>query len=138
METVANNLLLGRDSQYYWKQQSYTEKATLQYESYYGSDNDISVACCGSSISSQQISLLESLGVSELIIAFDRQFQAIGDDEFIRLKKKLIEINRKYGKYMHISCIFDKNMILPYKASPIDISKEIFEKLLNERIEPVK
>lgn len=112
------------------------EKSTLMYQSYYGVENDISVACCGSSLSSFQIELLRSLGVNEVIVAFDRQFQEIGDEEFQRLKAKLIHFYNKYNKFIRISAIFDKTMILPYKASPIDISKEVFEQLMNERIVP--
>ena len=113
-----------------------SEKSCLMFQSYYGKENDISVACCGSSISSYQINLLKQLGVKEIIIAFDRQFQELGDDEFKRLKRKLIGINKKYGTDVLITTIFDKNKLLPYKASPIDISKEIFEKLLLERFVP--
>lgn len=111
-----------------------SEKATMQYASYYGHDKDISVACCGSSISTFQIDLLKYIGVNNVIIAFDRQFQKIGDDEFYKLKNKLINLSKKYGKDLNISVIFDKDMITPYKASPTDCGKEIFEKLLNERI----
>lgn len=113
-----------------------SEKACLQYQSMYGPENDISVACCGSNISSQQIEMLTDLGVSEIIIAFDRQFQEIGDNEFKALKKKLITLYKKYGYIVKITAIFDKNMITPYKASPTDCSKEIFEQLLKERFEP--
>ena len=47
-----------------------------------------------------------------------------------------IHIYNKYSKNVRISAIFDKGMILPYKASPIDRGPQIFEKLLNERIIP--
>jgi hypothetical protein len=113
-----------------------SEKACLQYISYYGQDNDISVACCGSSISTYHIELLKSIGVQEVVVAFDRDFECIGDKEFQRLKSKLIHINDKYGQSIKISAIFDKEMILPHKASPIDAGPQIFEKLLKERIVP--
>ena len=113
-----------------------SEKSTLQYQSYFGIENDISVACCGSSISSYQIDLLENLGVREIIIAFDRQFQEIGDEEFQRLKKKLIGLHNRYGNRIRITAIFDKHLLTPYKASPTDIGKETFKKLLDERIIP--
>lgn len=113
-----------------------SEKSCLQFRSYYGATGDISVACCGSSVSSYQIDLLESLQVQEIVLAFDRQFQEIGDDEFQRLKKKIINIKQRYGNRFRITTIFDKNLITPYKASPTDISKEIFEKLLAERFTP--
>lgn len=113
-----------------------SEKSCLMYQSHYGRENDISVACCGSNISSYHIGLLRDLGVNEIIIAFDRQFVEISDDEFKRLKAKLIHLYNKYGKNVRISAIFDKHMLLPYKASPIDKGPEIFEQLLKERIVP--
>ena len=51
------------------------EKSCLLYKSYFGIDNDISVACCGSSLSAYQIQLLVEHGAEEIIVAFDRQFQ---------------------------------------------------------------
>ena len=77
--------------------------------------------------------LLDS-GAKEIIIAFDRQFQEIGDAEFKRLTKKLMNLNQKYKNEVLISFIFDKNMITSYKASPIDEGKEKFLKLFKERI----
>ncbi len=112
------------------------EKSSLLYQSYYGAENDISVACCGSSLSSFQVGLLRELGVKEIIVAFDRQFQEINDDEFKRLTKKLITIYKKYGQYVKISAIFDKDMITGYKDSPIDCGKDTFEYLLKNRIVP--
>jgi hypothetical protein len=113
-----------------------SEKACMQYTSYYGRENDISVACCGSSISTYHMELLKACGVREVIVAFDRDFESIGDNEFLRLKNKLIHINDKYGQSIRISAIFDKSMILPHKASPIDAGPQIFEQLLRERIVP--
>lgn len=113
-----------------------SEKSCLMYQSYYGRENDISVACCGSSISNYHVDQLRALGVNEIIVAFDRQFIEIGDDEFKRLKAKLIHIYNKYNKNVRVTAIFDKDMILPYKSSPIDEGPQVFEKLLNERIIP--
>lgn len=113
-----------------------SEKSTLLYESYYGKDNDISVACCGSSISSYQIQLLKDLGCREVIVAFDRDYDFIGDDIFKRIKSKLIHLYNKYNNTIKVSAIFDKELILPKKASPIDVSKEVFEDLLSRRIIP--
>lgn len=110
------------------------EKSSLLYKSYFGLDNDITVACCGSNLSAYQVQLLLDLGVSEIIIAFDRQFQAIGDEEFARLKRKLIALHTKYKNYCNISFIFDKNMITSYKASPLDEGKDKFLQLFKERI----
>ena len=110
------------------------EKSCLKYQSYFGHDNDISVACCGSNISAYQINLLIENGVREIIVALDRQFQALGDDEFKKLKRNLLKIHSKYNNYVKISFMFDKNMITGYKASPIDEGPDKFLKLFNERI----
>lgn len=110
------------------------EKSPLLYASYFGADNDISVACCGSSLITYQVKLLISLGVEEIIIAFDKQFKEIGDDEWKRWKNKLIDIHNKYGAYVQISFLFDKKSQLNYKDSPIDQGPDIFMNLFKERI----
>ena len=58
------------------------EKSCLLYQSYFGIDNDISVAVCGSNLTNYQIQLLKSLDVEEIVIAFDKQFKESGDKEF--------------------------------------------------------
>jgi hypothetical protein len=110
------------------------EKSALLYQSYFGIENDISVACCGSSVSAYQMQLLLECGAKEIIIAFDRQFQEIGDKEFIHLKNNLLKLREKYKNFVTISFIFDKNMITGYKASPIDCGQEKFLQLFKERI----
>lgn len=111
-----------------------SEKSTLQFQSYFGLENDISVACCGSSVSSYQIQLLIEDRVQEIIIAFDRQFQELGDNEFKRLKAKLLGLHKKYKNEVLISFIFDKHLITSYKASPTDEGPEKFMQLFKERI----
>ena len=110
------------------------EKSTLLYQSYFGLQNDISVACCGSSVSAHQMQLLLDVGAEEIIIAFDRQFQEIGDTEFKHLKKNLLKLRDKYKTYATISFIFDKNKTTGYKSSPIDEGPEKFLNLFKERI----
>ena len=110
------------------------EKSCLLYKSYFGLENDISVACCGSSVSSHQMQMLLDVGAEEVIIAFDRQFQEIGDDEHKHLKTNLIRLRDRYKNFTTISFIFDKNMITGYKDSPIDCGPQIFLQLFKERI----
>lgn len=111
-----------------------SEKSVLQYATMFGWDNNITVACCGSNISNYQIQLLLENGAEEIIVAMDRQFQELGDSEFKKLTKHLEKLNEKYGEYVKLSFIFDKNMITKYKSSPTDESKEKFLKLFKERI----
>ena len=111
-----------------------SEKSCLKYQSYFGFESDISVACCGSSVSAYQIQLLLDCGAKEIIVAFDRQFQEIGDDEFKHLTNNLTKIHERYKNYVDISFIFDKKMITGYKDAPIDKEPEIFQRLWKERI----
>ena len=111
-----------------------SEKSCLKYASYFGVENDISVAICGNSISNYQISLLYSLGVQEIIIALDKQYQAIGDEEWRRWTNKFYQIHNKYGKYFQISYMFDFEDLLGYKDSPIDCGMDIFLTLYQNRV----
>lgn len=111
-----------------------SEKSCLKMASFFGPTADISVACCGSNLINYQFQLLNSLGVNEIIIAFDRQYQQIGSTEWSNWTKKLTDIHRKYGKYVQISYLFDKGYILPYKAAPIDLGPDVFLQLYQNRI----
>lgn len=110
------------------------EKSCLKYASMFGIENDISVAVCGSSLISYQVELLLSLGVKEIIIAFDKQFKEKNDEDFKLWTKKLIEINSKYSQLCQISFMFDKWNLLGYKDSPIDCGKDAFLELYKKRI----
>ena len=110
------------------------EKSTLLYASYFGEENDISVACCGSNLISYQVQLLLSLNVNEIVIALDKQFKEIGDLEWQKWTAKLKTIYNKFGAYVNISFIFDKWNLLDYKDSPIDKSKETFIELFKKRV----
>lgn len=110
------------------------EKSCLKYASYFGMDHDISCAVCGSSFIQYQAELLQSLGVKQLVVAFDKQFQDVNSEEGKRWCNKLREINRKYSPYFQISFLFDKTGLLDYKSSPIDHGPEIFLELFKNRI----
>lgn len=110
------------------------EKSCLLYGSYFGIENDISVAACGSNLINYQVYLLLSLGVEEIIIAFDRQYKDIRDEECKKWIEKLYHINNKYNSFVQMSFIFDKENLLDYKMSPIDNGKSVFLQLFKNRI----
>ena len=110
------------------------EKSVIKYMSWFGNNNSIAVAACGSNLTQYQINLLLQLGVEEIAIAFDRQFKKIGDEEWKIWTKKLTDLNNKYSKFVNISFLFDKNNLLDYKDSPIDKNEDTFLQLFNERV----
>jgi len=112
------------------------EKSVLQMSTMYGIDNNWSVAVCGSSISQTQMMLILSLGVSEVVLAFDADQQGgKGEPDTIEYEQKLLRIVSPLLPYVNVSVIFDYNHLLPErKMSPSDAGKEIFEKLYHSRI----
>ena len=112
-----------------------SEKSVLQYMSFMGIENNIAIACCGSSLSTHQFQMLINAGAQEIIIGFDKDFENSYDAVFQKQVKNLINIHKKFGSYAQISFMFDKyNNILPQKTSPTELGKEVFMKMFKERI----
>jgi hypothetical protein len=111
-----------------------SEKSVLKYMSYFGIDNNISVACCGSNLSVQQVQALIANGAEEIIIAFDKQYPALNTEESKRWSIKLTKLHNKYKNDCLITFLWDKETALNYKDSPIDQGKEIFLQLFKERV----
>ena len=108
------------------------EKSCLICDSWYKKDN-ISVATCGNKLNKFQINLLLKLGVQNVILCYDRMDKEIisNSDYF----NKLYLICKKYNNYMNFSFIYDREGLLEYKAAPVDSGKDVFEKLLQQRVE---
>ena len=122
-----------------------SEKSVMLYGSYFGQENNISLALCGMSFSLYQRDLLLSLGVEEVTICFDKQYQIeLIDDknidknskvwrEYENYIKRLIKISEILMLYCNISVVTCWDKKLNYKDAPIDHGKEIFEQLYRER-----
>ena len=111
-----------------------SEKSVLKYISYFGIKNNIAVACCGSSISAYQIHMLIAAGAKEIVIAFDRDFEELGDATHKRRITNFRKLHNRYKNYVNLSCINDKSMITGLKSSPIDEGPEKFLQLFKERV----
>lgn len=110
------------------------EKSVLLYESYFGRENNICVACCGNSLIAYQVKLLLDLGVKEIVVGFDKDFESSQEENFSKVVKNLKNIHKKYGASVQISFLFDKEDLLGFKNSPIDKGKDIFLELFKRRI----
>ena len=109
------------------------EKSVLKDDVFYGK-NSVAVACCGSSLSKYQVALLcKRLGVSEITIAFDKEYLDLKDPKAKSYRKKLIEMCEKYKYLASFSYIFDEQNLLNLKDSPNDKGQEIFETLYKKR-----
>ena len=77
-----------------------------------------------SALNINQIKLLISLDLNEVIIAFDK------DKDFRSIKENASMLRR----FTRVSIIYDKENLLSEKESPVDHGLEVFENLLNSRI----
>lgn len=112
-----------------------SEKSVLQYLSYFGLENSVAVAVCGSTFSKYQFELLSYYGAKEIVIAFDKDYYNSQDienyDHFVSKMKKLGE---KFDSRCNLSFIVDSDKnLLGYKNSPLDKGKEIFLDLFKNR-----
>lgn len=108
----------------------------MLYDSFFGSENNISVATCGHSISMAQMNFIKYYcgDLNEVIIAYDKQFKSIDDEDFKKDKKLLQSLAKKFSKESISSIVFDKFNLIDYKDSPIDKGKEVFEHLFQNRV----
>ena len=112
-----------------------SEKSVLQLASMYGLEHCWAVATCGSNFSQAQMNLLLSLGVSEIILGFDREFNGgKGAPDTTEYEAKLLRILAPLLPYVNVSVIMDYDGLTQYKDSPTDRGREIFEKLYHQRV----
>ena len=80
--------------------------------------------------------MLLNLGVEEIVLALDRQYECEDSEEGINWKSKIIKNLKNLTPYCNVSYIWDNDQdrLLGYKDSPIDKTKEVFEELLKNRI----
>ena len=111
-----------------------SEKAVMQLDSYMP-DMSIGVCLSGSSLTNKQIEIIKDLNVDEVIVAIDKEFKQLGDEEEKYYAKKIEEtILKKLNNMFHVSVIWDLENDLEAKMAPTDKGKETFMKLLNNRI----
>lgn len=110
------------------------EKSVLQSDTMFGEDN-FTVALCGNNLTSYQKGIILMLGVREVIIALDKQYETLDSEECKKwakqIKNKIID---KLSPYLVVTVLWDTNDLLNYKDSPTDKGKEILMKLLDNKI----
>lgn len=110
-----------------------SEKATMIYESMYPGNN-ISVAICGSNFSKTQQKILLDLGVEEIVISLDKQYEDENGEEGVIWKNKILKMCEGLKGLCKVSYTWDSNNLLNYKDAAVDCGKNTFEKLIKDRI----
>jgi hypothetical protein len=68
-------------------------------------------------------------------LAYDKEYENFSSEKGKKYFEKLKQMCEKYKNYCNFSFIFDFDNLLKEKQAPIDAGKEIFEKLMKERVE---
>jgi len=110
------------------------EKSVMQCDTYFKEDN-FSVATCNMSISSWQRNMILSLNPKEVFIGFDKQFEDPNSEEAYEYAKKLLKQAYPFTAYCQTYIIWDDLGLLPYKASPSDMGKEVLLELMKHKYE---
>lgn len=111
-----------------------SEKSVLQSAAYYG-DQSFTVAVCGSNISTVQRDLVLSMGVQEVFLAFDREYQAAYTDESDAYAEKILRLASLFTPYVTTYVVWDTGDLIGYKDSPTDRGKEVLEALMRAKFE---
>ena len=110
------------------------EKSVFQTDTMFGEDN-FTVALCGSNLTDYQKGMILMLGVREVIVALDKQYETIDSDECKKwakhIKDKIID---KLSPFVTVSVLWDTNDLLEYKDSPTDRGKETLRQLMENKI----
>lgn len=111
-----------------------SEKSIMQLETIL-KGNNIGLALMSSSLSIVQVEMLKELGVEEVVIALDKEFEEYGTQEernyAFKVRKSIVD---KLKTYFSVSILWDKTNLLELKDSPTDKGRETFFYLYENRI----
>lgn len=120
-----------------------SEKSVLLSDTYY-SKKSVCVATCGFVISDTQLNMLLKLGVEEIVIGFDKDYDVLKEkiykkDELTYKKytnyvTRLKTLAKRIAPFCDVYLLIDKEELLGEKDSPLDKGKETFEKLMKHKI----
>lgn len=111
-----------------------SEKAVMQLDTILGKNN-IGVALSSSNLSDTQVLLLKELGVTEVIVALDKEYKKYNTvEEKIYAMKIRKGIINKLSRYFSVSVMWDIEDLLDYKDSPTDKGSDVYFKLFNNRL----
>lgn len=110
------------------------EKSVFKAHDFYGDDN-WTVALGGSNVSKFQLKMMLDLGVKEVFLFPDKEFEKIETKRDEIFAKQILKHAHMLAPYFKVYLCWDKWGLLDIKDSPIDKGKEVFEYLLKNKIE---
>lgn len=121
-----------------------SEKSAMLGQEYYG-DNAFVIATCGFNISNWHRNVLLELGIREVILGFDKDFELLNfedydedDPEYLKFQRYVKRINSlacKLSPFFTTYVLWDTYGKLNKKDSPLDKGKEVLEHLMKTKVE---
>ena len=121
-----------------------SEKSVMLAHEYYG-DNAFVVATCGFNISNWHRDILLSLGVEEVILGFDKDYNVLdftnadeNDPEYKKCQRyidRVYSLAYKFTSYCKVYVLWDTFGKLEKKDSPFDRGQETLEFLMKNKVE---
>jgi DNA primase len=87
----------------------------------------------GSSLTNEQVKILQKMGIENVILALDKEFENESEEKFYQQKVRSGFID-KLIPYFRVSVIWDTKGLLDYKDAPTDKGKEVFQELFKNKI----
>lgn len=111
-----------------------SEKSVMQLDSFYDGKG-IGVCVSGSSFSDYQLDLLKNIDIEEVCIAFDKEYNEVGDPLERFYAKKIQEtIANKLSLYHNVTVVWDMKGLLEEKMSPTDKGFDTWKELWDNRL----
>lgn len=109
------------------------EKSVLQCDGFFG-ENNIACAMFGSAFSEEKRDILLGLGIEEVIICVDFDYENASDDDknFVKFKEKINNIAKFFDGFCKVTYLVEYGEH-PLKCSPSDLGKEKFMELFRNR-----
>lgn len=106
-------------------------KSVLQMDTMYGESN--AVALFGTNLSEAQRNMILQMGVEEVNLAFDKQYQECSGDEWDRYVRLIQKTAKMFKGYCRVYSLTDMGELLGYKDSPSDRGKDVYEEILGKK-----
>lgn len=113
-----------------------SEKSVLQCSSFFGVENNFSVALSGKNISQNQIDIiLNYCGVDEVQLALDKEYEDVMSEKAINYSEKVLEIGRRFSPFVQTFVLWDTEGLIGYKDSPSDHGRDVLISLMKSKQE---
>lgn len=110
-----------------------SEKSVLKAEEFLGRDNNC-VALYGSQLGLRRRNEIIKMGVKEVVLCLDSDFESVDSPEYDKFEKKMFELGKMFKGYCNVSVVYNNLGWTNWnKCSPFDGTKEQWNMLYENR-----